>query len=434
MPDTLFRHGALLLPDAAVLEDGWLRVRDDKIAAYGAGEVVPSPADAVVELGGNLLMPGLINAHTHAAMTLFRGLADDLPLMDWLNNYIFPAEKNLTAEWVKWGTLLACLEMMRGGTTTFADMYLFIDTAAAAAEASGLRAVVGEALYDFPSPHYGAAANGLKFTRDFIQRWREHPTVHPVVNAHSAYTCSPALLQAANEIAAEYDVLLHLHVAENEAEVAQVAGRYGARPLKHLANLGLATPRLLAAHMVHLDDEEMELTAANGVRVAHNPVSNLKLVSGVARAPEMLRRGVAVGLGTDGCASNNNLDMFNTMKTAACLHKWDSRDATALSAAQTLALATDARCLRLEKITGKIAVGLAADLVVVDFSAPNMRPCYDRAAQLVYAATPHNVRDVMVHGKWLLRDRRVLTIDENEVYANVEIIAEKIRRAVGKSN
>ncbi|GAG64816.1 unnamed protein product, partial [marine sediment metagenome] len=253
------------------------------------------------------------NAHTHAAMTCFRGLADDLPLSVWLNEHIFPAEKKISGELVYQGTLLACAEMILGGTTTFCDMYLFEDQVARAAHETGIRALVGEVLYDFPSPNYGPPEQGLAFTKDLIRAWENDPLVSVAVEPHAVYTCSPDLLQACNEVAEEYQVPMIIHLSESEDEVAQVKERYSTSPVMHLEKLGLLTPHLIADHCVVLDDEEMDLLAERGVRVVHNPESNMKLASGVAPAVELLARGVTMGLGTDGCASNNNLDMFGKM-------------------------------------------------------------------------------------------------------------------------
>lgn len=434
----LFHGGAVLLPggDAGprAVEDGWVLVEGEKIAQVGSGPL-PAALPAGVEkrdLKGGLLMPGLVNAHTHAAMTIFRGLADDKELMDWLNNYIFPAEKHLTADWVKWGTLLACAEMIRSGTTCMADMYLFIEAVADAVATTGMRAVIGEVLYNFTSRSYGDLENGYSLSSDFCRKWRGHPTIHPAMDAHAPYTCSPELLQKAHAIAVANDAMLHVHVAETQFEYDSIKEKYGATPLQHLANLGLADERLMAAHMVWLSDEELDLVAANGVKVLHNPISNLKLASGVARVPEMLARGVCVGLGTDGAASNNSLDLFEEMKAAACLHKWNSRDATAVSAEQAVAMATNAAAVGLGETAGKIAPGMAADLIVVDFSAPHMHPCHHRVSQIVYAARGSDVRDVMVNGKWLMRDRELLTIDEERVIHEADRVAGEVRAAIGK--
>jgi len=440
----LFHNGAVLLPQGKitenrrpglrVAENAWVLVEGDKIARVGEG-AIPADLPADVEkrdLQGGLLMPGLVNAHTHAAMTIFRGLADDKELMDWLQNYIFPAEAHLSADWVKWGTTLACAEMIRSGTTCMVDMYLFINTVADVVASTGLRACVGEVLYDFPSRCYGELEKGFELSTRFIQKWRHHPTVRPAMNAHAPYTCAPALLQKAHEIAVANDVPFHIHVAETESEYNSIKEKYGATPLKHLENLGIADERLMAAHMVWLSYDELEIVARKHIKVLHCPVSNMKLASGVARIPEMLERGICVGLGTDGAASNNNLDMFEEMKAAACLHKCHNLKPTAVTAEQALLMATNTTAAGWGDATGEIAPGRRADLIVVDFSAPHMHPCYDRVSQVVYAAYGTDVRDNMVNGRWLMKDRKLLTIDEEQAIREVERVAGEVREVIKK--
>ena len=275
----------------------------------------------VLDYPQGLILPGLINAHTHAAMALFRGLADDLPLEEWLNKYIFPAESRLNGDFVYWGTKLAVAEMLLSGTTTFTDMYLFADHVARAAAETGIRAVVGEVLYDFPSPNYGPPEAGLKFSEDLCRAWQDHPLISVAIQPHAVYTCSPELLQRCGELAVKYDTRLIIHLAETQREVEDCRARYGASPVAHLHRLGLLTSRLLADHAVVLSDADKELLAASGAGVAHCPESNMKLASGIAPVADLLRLGIPVGLGTDGCASNNNLDLIQEMDTAAKLQK-----------------------------------------------------------------------------------------------------------------
>lgn len=439
MSDIFFCNGPVLTMDGTdrVIPCGWLHVREGKVAGYGEYDPVacPVPQGARrVELAGRLLMPGLVNTHTHAAMTIFRGLADDLPLMDWLNHYIFPVEKNLTAEWVRLGTELACIEMIRSGTTCAADMYLFEQSALEVFERAGLRALCGEAGYDFPSPNYGAPEEGLKYMAALAERWAGHPLLRVAVTPHAPYTCSPGLLKKLGEVARKYGLRLHIHVAETEFEVAQVRERYGRHPLGHLDNLGLADENMIAAHMVWLGEDEIDLAARRGVKVAHCPESNLKLGSGFAPVPALLKAGVTVGLGTDGCASNNNLDLFVEMDYAAKLHKGVLRDTTVATDRQVLRMATidGARVLGMEDVTGSLAVGKSADLILVDFTAAHLRPVYDHVSHLVYAVNGSDVTDTMVAGKWLMQDRKLLTLDEGATFAGVEEIAGRIRSIVGK--
>lgn len=387
------------------------------------------PGIEIIDASRCVVMPGLVNAHTHAPMTIFRGLADDLPLRRWLEDHIFPAERKLNEEWVFWGTMLACAEMIFSGTTTFCDMYLFEHKVAEAVDISGLRAVVGEVLYDFPSPHYGELKNGFDFTRNFIEQWRGHERIKVSVDPHAVYTCSPELLLESFAIAENYNVPLVIHLAETEDEVQESFKRYGKSPVAHLASLGILSDRVIADHCVWLSEEDRLLLSENRVRVVHNPESNLKLASGIAPVADLLSRGVVVSLGTDGCASNNDLDMFSEMDTCAKLHKGILRDPTVLPAPTVLRMATvnGAVTLGFDGQIGRIAPGMLADLIVVDFDKPHLTPCYDPVSHIVYAVRGSDVRDVMVNGEWLMRNRNLTTIDFDEVKAHVGEIARKIR-------
>jgi 5-methylthioadenosine/S-adenosylhomocysteine deaminase len=430
----------LIITDGLVLT---LNDRDDRfqpgaVAIHGAAIVAVGPADDVrdhyraaktLTVPDCVVMPGLINGHTHAAMTLFRGLADDLPLMEWLQNHIFPAEQKLNGDWVYWGTLLACAEMILSGTTTFCDMYLFEDKVAEAAQTAGMRALVGEVLYDFPSPHYGAIENGLRFTEELIQEWRGDPLVKIAVEPHAPYTCSPELLRQCHQLAQRYEVPLIVHLSENDAEVEEILRRYGVRPVAHLERLGLLSPGLIADHCVVLDHGDMELLAARQVQVIHNPESNMKLASGVAPVPQLLARGVNVALGTDGCASNNNLDLFGEMDCCAKLHKVASMDPTVLPAAEVLSMATrnGAKALGWAGQIGELTPGRLADCIVVDFRKPHLTPCYRPISHLVYAARSGDVRHGIIHGRLVMEDRRLLSLDVEEIMAHVRSIAKSIR-------
>jgi 5-methylthioadenosine/S-adenosylhomocysteine deaminase len=430
----------LLITDGLVLtlndqderfEAGAVAIRGAEIAAVGSAEAITAHyrAGKTLSVPGCVIMPGLVNGHTHAAMTLFRGLADDLPLMDWLQNHIFPAEQRLNPDWVHWGTLLACAEMILSGTTAFCDMYLFEHIVAEAARQAGMRALVGEVLYDFPSPHYGAIATGLRFTEELIQQWRDDPLVRIAVEPHATYTCSPELLRQCRQMAESNQVPLIIHLSENDAEVEEILRRYGVRPVEHLERLGLLGPTLIADHCVVLDDDEIALLAARRVNVVHNPESNMKLANGVSPVPKLLDAGVNVALGTDGCASNNNLDMLGEMDCCAKLHKAATLDPTVLPAAQVLAMATTngARALGWGDRLGVLAPGKLADCIVVDFSKPHLTPCYRPVSHLVYAARGGDVRHSVIHGRLVMEERRLLTLDVEEIMAQVRHIAESIR-------
>jgi 5-methylthioadenosine/S-adenosylhomocysteine deaminase len=380
-------------------------------------------------MAGGLIMPGLINAHTHAAMTCFRGLADDLPLSVWLNEHIFPAERNINGELVYKGTLLACAEMILGGITTFCDMYLFEDQVARAAHEASMRALVGEVLYDFPSPNYGPPEQGLAFTRDLIQTWQVDPLISVAVEPHAVYTCSPDLLYACRDIAEDFRVPMIIHLSESQDEVNQVKERYGLSPVDHLEKLELLSPRLIADHCVVLTEEEMDILAERGVRVVHNNESNMKLANGVAPVAKLLERGVVVGLGTDGCASNNNLDMLAEMDSVAKLHKVYRMDPTIMDAKTVVRLATrgGARVLGLDEQIGSLEPGKKADLIGLDLDKPHLTPLYNIYSHVVYAASAADVTLNIINGRVVMRDGELLTLDVEKVMAEVRAIAKKIK-------
>lgn len=423
--DLLLKNGLVLTLDSDdnTFQPGAVAIRAEQIIAVGPSLQIEAQVQAtkVLDVEGCIVMPGLVNAHTHAAMTLFRGLADDLPLMEWLQNYIFPAEKSLTADMVYWGTMLACAEMILSGTTTFCDMYLFEHKVAEAARQAGVRALVGEVLYDFPSPHYGDIANGLKFTEALIEQWKGDPLIGIAVEPHAPYTCSPSLLQQCRALAERHDAFLIMHLSENQREVDEVLRTYGRRPAAHLEELGLLTPRLIADHCVALDDHDMELLATRGVQVVHNPESNMKLASGIAPVARLLQLGVNVALGTDGCASNNDLDLFGEMDSCAKLHKVANLDPTALPARDVLRMASQngAQALGMTHKIGRIAPGKWADLIVLDLRKPHLVPLYEPVSQLVYSARGADVRHTIIHGRLVMEDRRLLSMDIHEVMHHV---------------
>ncbi|MBW2085045.1 MAG: amidohydrolase, partial [Deltaproteobacteria bacterium] len=415
-PGAVIANGAVAVSGSKIMAVG---PRDEIMAAHGTGA-------RVLTGGRTLVMPGLINAHTHVSMTCFRGLADDLPLATWLNEAIFPAEKKLTGDMVYWGALLGCAEMILSGTTTFCDMYLFEHEVARAVERSGLRALVGEVLYDFPSPNYGPAEESLKFTAKLIDQWHGHERVSIAVEPHALYTCSPDLLKACKDLADKKKVPLIIHASESPHEVSDIKKQYNASPIQHLNNLDLLSPNLIADHCVVLEDGEIELLAKRGVRVVHNPSSNMKLASGIAPVPELLDAGVPVGLGTDGAASNNNLDMFGEMDITAKLHKMSRLDPTVMDANTVLDMATTigARVLGMGDKIGRLAPGYLADLIVLDLDRPHLTPLYNPRSLLVYAASGADVIHSVVHGRVLMEDRRLTTLDLEELFLKMAEISE----------
>ncbi|MBF0474405.1 MAG: amidohydrolase [Deltaproteobacteria bacterium] len=430
--DILIKSGAVLTLDGHgnTYQPGYLAITGDVITDVGPGEPPPHlKPKYIIPAQGHLVMPGLINAHTHAAMTLFRGLADDLPLMEWLNNYIFPGEARLDGHTVYIGSLLACLEMIKSGTTTFCDMYLFEKEVAKAAEKAGVRAVVGEVIYDFPSPNYGPIERGFDYTLELIQEYRGHDLITPAIEPHSVYTCGEDLFLKAMDMARRENVMMITHLSESEAEVAQSLEQHGATPIRHLERLGVLGPHLLADHVVAVSDEELDLLAERQVRVAHNPESNMKLANGVAPVPKMLQRGMAVGLGTDGCASNNNLNMFQEMDITAKLHKLAAKDPTVMGAGAVLDLATNgsAAAVGLAHQIGSLEKGKKADVIILDMDHPHLTPLYNLPSHLVYSATGGEVTTVIINGRLVMENGRILTLDQGAIMAEARAIGAKMK-------
>ena len=430
--DFLIKNGTILTMDTqnAIIQDGILGIKGDTISYIGSGDGKEFQGKRIIDAKGGLILPGLINGHTHAAMTLFRGLADDLPLMEWLNNYLFPAESRMDADFVYSGTLLACAEMIMSGTTTFCDMYLFEDEVARAAKEAGMRSLVGEVLYDFDSPNYGPIQNGLKYTEDLINKWQDDPLVSIAVEPHSLFTCSPELLSNTNELAMKYNVPLVIHVAETQSELDEVKKRYGKGPVQHLKSLGLLGPHLIADHCVHLGEKDIRMFAENEVKAIHNPESNMKLASGIAPIPEMLKSNVTVGLGTDGCASNNNLDLFAEMDMAAKLHKINTMDTTVMDALTVMRMATveGAKALGMGEVTGSLEKGKKADVIILDTKKPHLTPMYNPFSHLVYAARGNDVTHSIINGRLLMEDRKLLSIDLYEIMEKARQKSQDVRR------
>jgi 5-methylthioadenosine/S-adenosylhomocysteine deaminase len=375
-------------------------------------------------------MPGLINAHGHTAMTLFRGLADDLPLQSWLFDKIFPAEaKHLNPETVYWGALLGCLEMIASGTTTVSDGYFFQDATVRAVDRALLRARIAQGVIDFPAPGVADPKENLKIGREFIDRWLGFSElITPGLFCHSPVTCSEKTLRGAMTISQEYQLPLQLHLAETTAEVEQIIANTGRRPIPYLERLGILNDKLIAVHAVHLTRAEMELLCQKGVRIVHVPESNMKLSSGAAAAAEMLAIGLTVGLGTDGAASNNDLDLFQEMDSAAKLAKISTLDPVCLDAGSVLKMATSwgAAALGMEADVGTLEVGKKADVIVVDSQSPHMTPLYNPRSSLVYSANGADVKDVVVNGRILMKDRCIQMLDADEIMGRVKAISRKI--------
>ncbi len=408
-------------------------VSEGRIADIGKTGEVMLPPDGrfeTIEAQDGIIMPGLINAHTHAAMTLFRGMADDLPLKQWLFEKIFPAEATfLNPETVYWGALLGCLEMIASGTTCFVDGYFFEDQTVRAAHSAGLRGVIAQGVIDFPAPGVPDPQEGVRTAGEFVEEWLGFSElIMPGIFCHSPLTCSSRTLREAWEISKEHDLPFQIHLSETAEEVHEIIRRSGKRPVYYLDHLGLLDSSLIAAHGVHLDPGEIERLAETGAKIVHVPESNMMLGSGIARVTAMTRSGVTVGLGTDGCASNNNLDLFCEMETAAKLAKVFDRNPLSLDAGAALGLATtgSAAVIGLEKEIGTLEKGKKADIIVVDLGEPHLCPIYDPVSALVYSADGGDVKDVIVNGRVLMKGRVFTTIDADEVMGKVREIAEKI--------
>jgi 5-methylthioadenosine/S-adenosylhomocysteine deaminase len=434
--DLVVRNGTIVTVDSGrVVAHGAVAVDGGRIAAVGTEAEVGAQfrAKEVLDAAGGIVMPGLVNVHTHAAMVLFRGVADDLKLMEWLQRYIFPAEKsNVTAEFVRAGTRLAALEMIRSGTTTFVDMYYFEDQVAEACKEAGLRGVLGSTLIEFPAPDNKTIPDALAYAERFLKRWATDPLVVPAVAPHSTYLATPETLKAARALADRYRAPILIHLSESSDEQAQVRERYGRTPTEHLQQLGVLRRGVLGAHGIWLTPSDRAILKEAGVGVAHCPQSNMKLSSGTAPVREMLAEGVRLGLGTDGAASNNDLDMFEEMLTAALLAKHASGDPTVAPAPAVLEMATlgGARALGMEDRIGSLEPGKRADLVVVGLDEPRLHPLYDPVSHLVYVAKGADVRHVVVDGRVIMRDRRVLTLDEKAVVAEADRLRDQVRRSV----
>ena len=421
--DLLLTHATVLCMDESytLYPDGAVAVGGDSLLAVGPTQELTAAyaARQVVDCGGKVVMPGLINAHTHVPMTLLRGLADDRRLDVWLLGYMMPVEREFVSpEFCRVGTLIACAEMIRSGVTCFADMYYFEDAVAEATVEAGMRALCSQTVMKFPTPDAASYEDSLALAREFIQHWKGHALILPSVAPHAPYTCTADILKACSALAVEFDVPLHIHLSETLQEVEEWRREYDMPVVPWVKKQSLFEAKVLAAHCVHVDGGEIHTLHNAGVGIAHNPSSNLKLASGFAPVVQMLEEGLHVGIGTDGPASNNDLDMFEELRLATFIAKAVSGNPTSLPARQTLAMATrlGAQALHLGHLTGSLEPGKRADLAIVDLETLHALPAFSRDpdgvySRLVYAAKSTDVTDVMVNGRWLMRDRALLTID-----------------------
>ena len=431
--DMLVVGGTVLTmePNTEPIKNGAVAVTDGRIAAVGPAEELLelSPSGAVLNAGNSIILPGLVNTHSHLAMTLLRGIADDIPLKEWLEQHIWPVESEyMNRETVRLGTELATAELLLGGVTTTADMYFFGDEVSAVLAEAGMRGVVAESLIDISTPRCATPEEMLEKQRELLEAYSNHPLITPSVAAHSPYSVSAANLVKEAELAEEYEVSMQIHLSETTWEVEKLLGEKGVSPVAYLADLGFLSERTVAAHCVHVSSEDIELLAEFEVGVSHNPVSNLKLASGVSPVPAMVAQGVKVSLGTDGAASNNTLDLLRDMQLAALLHKGITGDPTVLPARTMLEMVTinGARVLGLENI-GTLAEGREADLICVAVDGPHTAPMYDPFSHLVFAARSSDVRHVMIRGQVVVRNHELQTMDRERVEAQAREFSENVR-------
>ena len=406
----------------SIFADGEIAVDGQRIVHVGDQGTTPGDFKPEKVINGKdmLAMPGFVNCHTHTAMTLLRSYADDLPLMQWLEEKIWPFEAKMEREDIYWGTMLCCLEMIRSGTTTFADMYFHMNTVAKAVEKSGMRADLSRGMIG-TSPE---SEKTIAYSKDFVQRWRHQANGRITVRLgpHAPYTCPPDYLKRVIELAAEMGVGIHIHLAETGAEINIIKDKYGTTPIQLMDSIGLFDLPVLAAHCVHLDERDIQILAEKKVGIAHNPESNMKLASGIAPVTSLLKAGALVGLGTDGASSNNNLDMLEEMRSAALLQKVSTMDPLALPSFEALSMATanGAKVLGLGDELGMLKEGYKADIILVDTRRPHFYPRHDWMAHMVYASQSADVDTVIIDGEVVMEGRKVLTIDEDEVYSEVQ--------------
>ena len=421
--DTLIVNGILVTvnPDFEIISNGWVGITDGRIIGvepHRPGFLLPDAMETV-DADAGIVMPGLVNTHTHLPMTLFRGLADDLPLMRWLNDHIFPAEAAfIRPESVYTGTLLACAEMLLSGTTTCCDGYFYEHFAAQAVSLSGLRAILGQGVIDHPAPGVSDPSENIPAAEDFMLCWQNvNPLIQPSIFCHSPYTCTGKTLQKAKDVADAAGSLFQIHAAETRHEYDLIKERHHMSPIAYLDSLNILDSRTLLVHAIWLDDADIGIVARSGAAISHAPESAMKLGAGIARIPQIIQAGVRVGLGTDGCAGNNNLDMFQEMDTTAKLHKVSTGNPQAMNSRIVLEMATigGAWAIGMDRTIGSLEPGKQADIIILDTKAPHLTPLYHPESLIVYAAKGSDVRDVMVGGKWRVKNRCLVSLNLNDI-------------------
>ena len=424
--------------DRRVIEDGAVVVKNGEIALVGKRAAVTKNLRArqTVNANGKVIIPGLINTHTHVPMVLFRGISDDLDLNEWLTKYIFPAEaKNVDEDFVRVGTRLGLAEMIRGGTTTYCDMYYFEDAVADETAKAGVRGVLGETIIQFPVADNKTPEEALRYSERYISKWKNHSLIVPALAPHAPYTLTTDHLRAIKNLSDKLNAPVVIHVAETQKEVTDISKQYGARPIEYLNRIGFLNNRTIAAHVVFANAGEIQILKSRGVGVAHNPQSNMKLASGVSPVPQMLNADIRLGLGTDGAASNNDLNLWEEMDSAAKLHKLYAGDPKVVNAEQAFMMATvgGARALHLEDKIGSLEAGKRADIVIVDFDNPHQTPMYNVYSHLVYATKASDVRHVIINGVIVMRDRNLLTLNESVIKKDANLYREKIIKSLSNN-
>lgn len=436
--DLIIVNGTIVTMNAnrQIIENGTIAVREGKIVYVGDGKNLPpnSRPKQIINAKGKVIIPGLINTHTHIPMGLFRGIADDLDLQEWLTKYIFPAEaKNVNEEFVRAGTRLGLAELIRGGTTTYCDMYYFEDAIADETAKAGMRGVLGQTLIDFPAPDNKTFAEALISTEKFVKKWQGHPLIVPAVAPHAPYTVSQEHLLETRKLSDKLNAPLVIHLAEANTETEFIQQKHkGLRPIEYAEKIGFLSSKTIAAHVIQANEKELDILKMREVGIAHNPQSNMKLAAGVAPVPLMLKKGLRLGLGTDGAASNNDLSLWEEMDTAAKLHKIFTGDPKVVSAQEVFEMATigGARALHLESKIGSIENGKLADLVILDFNAINQTPMYNLYSHLVYATKANDVNTVIINGKIVMKERNLLTLNENVIKRDANVFRQKIIKSL----
>lgn len=434
--DAIIHNGIIVTVnrDFDVINDGLICIKDGiiEIVSSRPADYIPSGAKDIIDAKGGIIMPGLVNTHTHLPMTLLRGIADDLPLFDWLNRYIFPLEaKYMNPENVRLGSLLGCAEMLLSGTTTCCDGYFHEDSVVQAALESGIRGVLGQGVIDFPAPGIPDPADNIKTAARFAEKWQNASSlIRPSVFCHSPYTCSEEILKKAKQITRSNNLLFQIHTSETKNEFDMIMSKHGVSPVKYLERIGILDEMTLLVHAVWVDEEDIRIISEHGSKISHNPQSNMKLASGIAPVPDFLKNEITVGLGTDGCASNNDSDLFKEMDVAAKIHKVDLLDPTVMDAKTVLQMATikGAKAIGLGDETGSIEKGKQADIIIIDTDSPHLIPMYNPVSHVVYSATGSDVRDVLVSGKITVRDKKILSLNIDDIMDKVNLLGAGIKR------